>query len=220
MTVSRVATASNDNTVQVWNAVTGEPLTPPLGWEPGNPHDVSFSPDGRLIATGWGSGFARIWDAFTGEPLTGRLRHGYKHVDRVEFSPNGQFVLTASQDGTARLWDLHPDDRPIEDLVLLSQVLCGHRIDATGASLVPVDPLALRDAWQDLRRKYPDEFVATPKDLFTWHREQADACERLGRRSDAIKHFEQAVRYSSDVPNVSHYRDTLDKLIRLRVKAE
>ncbi len=64
-----------------------------------------------------------------------------------------------------------PDDRPVEDLVLLAQVLCGHRIDATGGGLEPVEPGALRDAWQSLRDKYPADFVASPEEISTWHRE-------------------------------------------------
>ena len=45
----KVATTSYDNTARVWDAETGEPLTPFL------PHaavlnSVAFSPDGRMIA--------------------------------------------------------------------------------------------------------------------------------------------------------------------------
>jgi hypothetical protein len=129
-------------------------------------------------------------------------------------------LLTAGSDGTARLWDLLPDDRPVEDLILLAQVLCGHRIDATGASLVPVKPRALRDAWQSLRDKYPADFVPSPEDLFTWHREEADACERLEQWNDAIEHLETAQQYSTDASNVAQYRDKLARLKRLHAEAE
>ncbi len=163
----RVATTSDDNTARVWDLVTGERLT--LGWQPNNVRKVSFSPDGRLIATTCAQR-ARVWDAATGEPLTGALRHE-KDLNQIEFSPDGHQLLTASSDGTARLWELLPDDRPVKDLVLLAQVLCGHTIGATGGGLEPVEPGALRDAWQSLRDKYPDDFVASPEDLSAWHRE-------------------------------------------------
>jgi WD40 repeat protein/serine/threonine protein kinase len=156
----RVVTTSDDNTARVWDAATGRPLTAPFSWQPDNSQYVSFSPDGRLIATACLDGTARVWDAATGDPLTSALRHGYTHVAQAEFSPDSKQLLTACRDGTVRIWDLSPDDRPVEDLVLLARVLCGHRIDATGGNLEPVEPDILRDTWLKLREKYPDDFQA------------------------------------------------------------
>ena len=56
--------------------------------------------------------------------------------------------------------------------------------------------------------------------LFTWHREEADACERLGQWSDAIGHLETAQQWSSDASNLFRYRETLARLKRLRAEAE
>src|SRR6476469_4294362 len=65
---------------------------------------VSFSPDGKYIATASYDKTARLWD------LTGKLIREFKgHQDSVwsvNFSPDGKYIATASSDNTARLWDL------------------------------------------------------------------------------------------------------------------
>ena len=62
---TRVATASDDRTARVWDAVTGRPVTPPL--EHGDEVNlVVFNRDGTCIATAANDSRGRIWDAATG----------------------------------------------------------------------------------------------------------------------------------------------------------
>ena len=49
----------------IWDASTGEPLTPPLEHR-SNVVQVAFSPDGRLLATASWDNRARLFDARTG----------------------------------------------------------------------------------------------------------------------------------------------------------
>jgi WD40 repeat protein/tRNA A-37 threonylcarbamoyl transferase component Bud32 len=96
-------TGSWDRTARVWDAATGEPITPPL--DAGSVYGVAFSPDGKTVLTGSGQNQARLWDAATGAPLGPTLDHP-KGVRAVTFRPDGRAVLTGCADLHHREWDL------------------------------------------------------------------------------------------------------------------
>jgi WD40 repeat protein len=100
----RVATASADKTVRIWDLETGQ-----LGLTlEGHGHDVNcvaFSPDGRLIATASEDGSIRLWDASTGAPQKVLWKHN-NEVTGVAFNPvNGQIAATTN-DGLLKVWEL------------------------------------------------------------------------------------------------------------------
>jgi WD40 repeat protein/class 3 adenylate cyclase len=75
--------------------------------------DLSFSPDGRLLAGAPGTGIRSrapenrtvpVWDLRTGELVTSLEGH-QEEVTAVEFSPDGRSIVTSSYDGTLRSWD-------------------------------------------------------------------------------------------------------------------
>ena len=70
----RFATACGDGIARVWDAATGEPVTPPLAHRR-RVTRVAFSPDGHRLATACRDGTARVWDAATGRPVTYSLPH-------------------------------------------------------------------------------------------------------------------------------------------------
>jgi WD40 repeat protein/serine/threonine protein kinase len=154
----QVVTGSRQGTARVWDATTGAPVTPLLRHGMGLIR-VAFSPDGRRVGTAGGGDYAaRLWDATTGESLGPPLRH-HGWANHVAFSPDGRRLATACHDGTARVWDLTgADPWPLEDLVLLAQVLSGKRVDATDG-LVDVELAAQRRALEELRSRYPADFA-------------------------------------------------------------
>ncbi len=72
---------------------------------------VSFSPDGRYIATVSHDKTARVWRADgTGAPTI--LRGHDDRVTHSSFSRDGRHAVTASHDGTARIWKLDGSGEP------------------------------------------------------------------------------------------------------------
>lgn len=100
----RVLTTSDDHTARVWDAATGEPVTPPLVHQ-GAVVDGNFSPDGRMVLTASEDGTARLWSAETGKAILVLTGHG-KPLTSCAFRPDGQRAVTTGEDGTARIWDL------------------------------------------------------------------------------------------------------------------
>jgi WD40 repeat protein len=110
-----VVTASSDNTARVWDARTGQPISPPLQHQDAV-SSASFSPDGKWAVTASDDKTARVWDAQSGQPISPPLEH-QDPVFSGCFSPNGKRVATASEDNTARVWDAEtgqPISPPLE----------------------------------------------------------------------------------------------------------
>jgi WD40 repeat protein len=59
----RLASASWDNTIRVWNADTGQPLGAPLTGHTDVVWSVAFSPDGHRLASASGDQTVRLWTA-------------------------------------------------------------------------------------------------------------------------------------------------------------
>ena len=99
----RIASASADQTVRLWNADTGQPLKTLTGHtSPVN--SVAFSPDGHRIASASDDQTIRLWNADTGQPLGNPLTGHTSPVWGVAFSPDGHRIASASADSTIRLW--------------------------------------------------------------------------------------------------------------------
>jgi hypothetical protein len=65
---------------------------------------VSWSPDGKRLATGSGDGTAKVWEATDGRELLSLKGHS-SGLRSVSWSPDGKRLATASEDGTVKVWE-------------------------------------------------------------------------------------------------------------------
>ena len=108
---SKLASASWDGTLSIWESATGREIarcTPNVG----KVYNVAFAPDERTIAFGAHDGVVRIWDAATGgEIMTSQKAHGDESINSLRFSPDGRYVASGGDDMAVCVWGVG-EDRP------------------------------------------------------------------------------------------------------------
>ena len=100
---ARLATASYDTTVKVWDAATGQELLD-LADHSRVVNSIAFSPDGTRLASAAADGFIILWDAASGRRL-GVIDN--QSIPRaIAFSPDGERLAVANADSSVRVWNV------------------------------------------------------------------------------------------------------------------
>lgn len=108
-TGARIVTSHPYNgSAAIWDVKSGQKIATIAGHE-GPILDVTFGPDGSLIATAGRDGTVRLWDARTGVQ-TLVLPASQIGVRSVAFSPDGSTLASGGSDGVVRVWALNIDD--------------------------------------------------------------------------------------------------------------
>lgn len=99
---TRLASASQDNTVRVWD-LSGQGGNVVLSGHLDDVRSVAFSRNGAHLASGSDDGTIRIWDPAQGRELA-VLRGHRKLVWSVTYARGNHELVSISQDGTLRRW--------------------------------------------------------------------------------------------------------------------
>jgi hypothetical protein len=225
---TRLASGSDDGTVRVWDARTGQEALVLRGharWV----SSVSFSPDGTRLASASGDNTVRVWDARTGQEAL-VLRGHTNRVNSVSYSPDGTRLASASGDGTVRVWDARtgeplPGER-------LPEFRAGTSTSPDGRFVAVPDGDVVR-VWP--RRPEPGGYDPWAEDQATraalapaWHAADAAAAEQRGDWFAAVFHRRRLVSLRPGEPQprldlagalwgLGHWRDALaecDDLLR------
>ena len=123
----RLATASADRAIRIWEVATGRLAHTLLGHE-GHVLSIAFSPDGQYLASGDVAGVVRLWDARSGQQR--RMLEGNSAlVMSISFSPDSQRLAASYADGMLRLWDVRKGE--------LVRTIAGHAGYALSVTFSP-----------------------------------------------------------------------------------
>ncbi len=119
--------------VRFWDPRTLAPMGDPFG---SNAVDLTFSPDGRTLASAGADGTVILWDVARSRPRK-KLAGHRAPVIGVAFSPDGRTLASASDDATVILWDVGAR-RPLGTLAEHTAAVYGVAFGPDGRTLASV----------------------------------------------------------------------------------
>lgn len=118
-----LASGSDDETIKLWDVETGacirtlehsNNLDQTADGNRGQIRAVTFSPDGRCLASGGLDNIIRIWDVQSGDCIQ-TVDTNSEPVSSLVFDPNGQFLASGGESGVVHLADIRTGDS-LQDL--------------------------------------------------------------------------------------------------------
>lgn len=123
-----LASASNDGTVQIWDATTGEQIQIYQGHD-GPVEAVVWSPRDPYIASGGWDKTVQVWHAVTGEKILIYYGHTAWIRSGLSWSPDGLWIASGGWDKTVQIWRAMTGQ--------ISQIYRGHESIVTSLSWSP-----------------------------------------------------------------------------------
>ncbi|MBI4214437.1 WD40 repeat domain-containing protein [archaeon] len=106
---TRIASASADGTVRIWDVTLSRTYVPRsvllkiISGHRGGIRAVDWSPDGYFVVSGGDDGLIKIWRASRGTLLSTFTGH-QSAISSVSWSLDGKLIASASADNSVRLW--------------------------------------------------------------------------------------------------------------------
>ncbi|MEH2048127.1 nSTAND1 domain-containing NTPase, partial [Nostoc sp.] len=100
----QLASASDDNTIKIWDVSSGKLLKSLTGHSK-EVNSVAYSPNGQQLASASRDNTIKIWDVSSQKIIKTLTGHS-NEVKSVAYSPNGHQLASSSRDNTIKIWDV------------------------------------------------------------------------------------------------------------------
>jgi tetratricopeptide (TPR) repeat protein len=182
-------TTTTDRHIRLWSVATGELSHDMMTSE--NIAGAAFSHDSRRIVVGMSNRLAigpgaagyrnwwQIWDVRTGQPLTPALPSITSRssgpagraldMESRDWSRNAERLLVLREDYTPEIYSLVGDERPIDELLALAEVLSARQVNSAGV-IQGIAPNEFRKSCEVVRSRFASEWSAAVVEGTEWYK--------------------------------------------------
>jgi WD40 repeat protein len=114
---TRLASGSADGTIKIWDVDTGKEKYTIYTFNVNNAQNsrkrrinsISFSPNGKILASSSADGFIQLWDAVTGKAIKQKPVGHNTWINSVIFTHDSKKIVFSTLNSTVQIWDLETD---------------------------------------------------------------------------------------------------------------